>query len=60
MCEDEEEADDEWLQEWLEAYKQHKAQKSKIKEELLPIAWYPDRVLDWCFLENKKQVLEML
>ena len=29
----------------VEAYKQRKAQKTRIKEKLLPVAWHPDRVL---------------
>ena len=29
-------------------YKKRKAQKAKIKGELLPIAWHPDRVMNWC------------
>ena len=32
-------------EEWVEAYKQRKAQKANIKEELLPVAWHPDRVI---------------
>ena len=45
---------------WLKGYNQRKAQKAKIKEELLPIAWHPDRVIDWCFSEDKKKDLEKL
>ena len=44
----------------LKSYKQRKAQKAKIKEELLPVAWHPDRVIDWCFSEDEKEVLEKL
>ena len=25
-----------------------------IHEELLPVAWHPDRVYDWCFDEEEK------
>ena len=39
---------------WYEGYKKQKAQTAKIKEELLPIAWNPDRVMDWCMLEDEK------
>ena len=39
--------------EWYDEYKKRKAQKTKIKEELMPIAWYLDRVMDWCMSENK-------
>ena len=35
-----------WDKEWLESYKQRKVWKTKIKEELLPIAWHPDCVID--------------
>ena len=41
-------------------YKKRKAQKAKIKEELLPIAWYPDRVIDWCMSEDDKKETEKL
>ena len=37
----------------------HKREFSKrIHEELLPIAWHPDRVYDWCFDEEEKGFLE--
>ena len=32
--------------EWYEGYKKRKAQKAQIKEELMPIAWHPDRAMD--------------
>ena len=41
-------------------YMNRKGKKAKIKEELLPIAWHPDRVIDWCFSEDEKQDLEKL
>ena len=44
--------DDEVI-EWYDEYRKRKAQKTKIKEELMPIAWYLDRVMDWCISENK-------
>ena len=37
---------------WYGCYKKRKAKKAKIKEELLPIAWHPDRVVDWCMSED--------
>ena len=40
---------------WYNDYQKRKAQKAKIKEELLPIAWNPDRVMDWCMSEDKKR-----
>ena len=44
----------------VEAYKHRKAQKSKIKEELLLVAWHPDRFFDWCFDNDEKEALEQL
>ena len=38
--------------EWYKGYQKRKAQKAKIKEELLPIAWHPDRVINWCVSED--------
>ena len=39
----------------------HKRQfASKIHDELLPITWHPDRVWDWCFDEEDKQVAGQL
>ena len=40
--------------EWYKGYEKCKAQKAKIKEGLLPIAWHPDRMRDWCMSEDKK------
>ena len=37
--------------------KKRRAQTAKIKEELLPIAWHPDRVMDWCMSEDEKRRL---
>ena len=39
---------------WHEDHQKRKIQKAKIKEELLPIAWHPDRVMDWCMSEEEK------
>ena len=38
--------DDEII-EWYKGYKKRMAQKVKIKEELLPVAWHVDRVKGW-------------
>ena len=46
--------DDETI-EWYKGYKKRKAQKAKIKEELLHIAWHPNRVMDWCMSEDDKR-----
>ena len=37
----------------------HKFSK-KIYEEMLPIAWHPDRFWNWCFDEDEKRVAEKL
>ena len=34
---------DDKLTEWYEGYKKRKAQKAKIKDELMPIAWHQSR-----------------
>ena len=47
--------DDEVI-EWYNGYTRRKAQKLKIKEELLPIAWHPDCVKDWCLPEDEKRL----
>ena len=40
---------------WYDAYKKCKAQKAKIKEELMPIAWHPLRYWGSCVPEDKKE-----
>ena len=51
--------DDYWnddrLDKWNIDYQKRKAQKASIKEELLPIAWHPNRVRDRCMSEDKKE-----
>ena len=42
--------------EWYNGYQKRKAQKAKIKEELLPFAWHPDHMIDWCMSEDKKRL----
>ena len=46
---------DDELIEWYEGYKKRKAEKAKIKEEHLPIAWHPSRYWDWCMSEDDKR-----
>ena len=41
-----------------DAYIKRKAQKAKIKEELMPVVWHPDRRLNWCVTEDEKKELE--
>ena len=47
--------DDEMI-EWYEGHKKRKAQKALIKEELIPVTWYPDRVINWFMSGDKKGV----
>ena len=51
--------EDEFL-EWYEVCKIRKAEKAKIKEEILPIAWHPSRHWDWCMSEDEKKETEKL
>ena len=44
---------------WYKGYEQCKAQKAKIKEELMPVAWHPDRWWNWCVPEDEKKELEI-
>ena len=50
-----EDFDDDEIIEWYDGYKKSKTQKGKIKEELLPIVWNLDRVMDWCMSEDEKE-----
>ena len=52
---DDEYCSDDEIIELYKVYQKRKAWKVKIKEELLPIAWHPDRVMDWCMSEDKKR-----
>ena len=51
---------DDRLTGWYEGYQKRKAQKAKIKEELVPIAWHPLRYWDWCMSEDEKRETEKL
>ena len=51
---DDEYCDDDDLIKWHNGYQKQKAQKAKIKEELMPTAWHPNRVMDWCKSEDEK------
>ena len=45
---------------WYDGYKKGKAQKAKIKDELMPIGWHPSRWWDWCLPNDEKQETEKL
>ena len=47
--------DDDKIVKWYEGHQKHKAQKAKIKDELMPIAWYPSRWCDWCVPDDQKK-----
>ena len=44
---------------WRDAYIKGKTQKAKIKEELMPLIWHPDRWWNWCVPEDEKKELEI-
>ena len=45
--------DDDKLIEWYDGHNKRKTQKAKIKDELVPIAQHPDRVMHWCMSEDE-------
>ena len=51
---------DDELIEWYKGYRKRKAQKTSIKEELMPITWHPSRYWDWCMSEDEKKETEKL
>ena len=51
---------DDEFDEWFNGFKERKAQKAQIKDELMPIAWHPSRAVDWCFDEEEKKDLKHL
>ena len=51
---DDDYCDDSRLIKWYRGYKKRKAQKAKIIEELMFIAWHPNCVMDWCMSEDEK------
>ena len=51
--------DDDVLITLRDAYIKRKIQKAKIKEELMPVAWHPDRWWNWCVTEDEKKELEI-
>ena len=52
--------DDDKLIEWSDGYKKRKAQKARIKEELIRIAWHPSRWWDWRIPGDEKKETEKL
>ena len=39
---------------WYDGYQKRKTLKVEIKYELMPIAWHPDRVMDWWLSGDEK------
>ena len=46
--------DDDKFVEWQDGCKERMTQKAQTKEELIPIAWHLDCVMDWCMSEDEK------
>ena len=46
---------DDRLIKWYQGYQKRKAQKAKIKEELLPTACNPSRWWNWCTSKDEKK-----
>ena len=46
--------DDDELIEWYDGYKKRKAQKARIKKELMLIVCHLSRYWDWCMSEDEK------
>ena len=45
---------------WYNKYKQRKACKKKINDELLTVAWHPKRRWDCCMSEDEKKDIESM
>ena len=52
--------DDDKLIEWYDGYQKSRAQKARIKEDLMPTAWHPSRWWDWCVSEDTEKETEIL
>ena len=52
---DDDHCNDDRLIKWYEDYKKRKAQKAKIKKELIPFTWHPSRWWDWCMSEEEEK-----
>ena len=46
--------------EWYEGHQKRKAEKAKIKDQLMHIAWHPSRWWGWCVPEDQKKEIEKL
>ena len=41
---------------WYIKFEKYKELKKELSEELMPVAWHPDRWWDWCMSENEKKI----
>ena len=42
---------------WHIKFEKHKAFKKELNEELMPVAWHPNRWWDWWVSEDEKKVI---
>ena len=43
---------------WHIKFEKRKALKKDIREELMPVAWHPNRWWDWCMSEDEKKEID--
>ena len=43
---------------WHTKFEKNKAIKKELNEELMPVAWHPNRWWDWCVLEDEKKEIK--
>ena len=43
-----------------DSHQKWEAQKAQIKKELMPIAWHPSRLWEWCVPNDEKKETEKL
>ena len=43
---------------WNIKFQKCKALKKELNEELMSLAWHPNRWLDWCISEDEKKVID--
>ena len=43
---------------WHTKFEKGKALKKELNKELMPAAWHPNRLRDWCMLEDKKKEID--
>ena len=43
---------------WHTKFEKGKALKKELNKELMPAVWHPNRLWDWCMLEDKKKEID--